>query len=259
MSSNQGFDGSAGATPIEQGTTVYDVNGDKIGSVEDITGNMLVIQKGLFFPKDLSIPLATVRQTSPDGIYLQLTKDQVQQEDWGDFGPGRQPASTDTPAASTPQTDIGTDPPGSARPNTTSNSGDMTVPVHEEKLVADKERSQIGQVHVHKEVVEERQTVSEPVMRDRVHIEFEPSHDTLPADATATAGAFQAQDVAVPVMGEQLYVEKETRTSGQVHVQKEQTTEQVQASGTVRKERVNAEGNDGLVEQDNPNSTTLRP
>lgn len=263
MVSNQGFDANAGGTPIEPGTTVYDVNGDKIGSVEDITGDTLLIKKGLIFPKDISVPLAAVRQASSDGIYLQVTKDQVQQEDWGDFTGGRQRGAAVRPAASSAQTDIGTNRSGAARTDATiagnSGNGEMTVPVHEEELVADKERGQIGQVHVHKDVVEERQTVSEPVMRERVHVEFEPTDDTAPADAATTPGAFQSQDVDVPVMGEQLNVEKQARTTGQVRLQKEQTTEQQQTSGNVRKERVNIEGNDGLVERDDPNSPPTRP
>lgn len=248
MRDEQGFANTGGAL-IQGGTPVYDINGDKIGTTEGVQGSTLIIQKGIFFPKDISIPLAAVRQADAGGVYLSLTKDQVQHEDWGSLSGQPSSQATQTMSAGIADTTAGT---GSrARGDT----GDIAVPVREEELVADKERGQIGQVHVHKDVVEERQTVSEPVTRERVHVEFEPVDQNAPAGADA----FQSQDVDVPVMGERLDVEKQARTTGEVHVSKEQTTEQQRASDTVRKERVNVEGPEGLVERDDTNNPDARP
>lgn len=68
-----------GQIPIELGTTVYDAHGAKLGSVGDINGDTLVIKHGLLFVKELTVPLDRVRQASPDGVYLNITKDQVEQ------------------------------------------------------------------------------------------------------------------------------------------------------------------------------------
>ena len=62
-----------------QGTPVYDVDGDKVGTVADVDpqNNGLIIQKGLFFPKDFTVPMSVVARADADGIYLNVSKDEV--------------------------------------------------------------------------------------------------------------------------------------------------------------------------------------
>jgi hypothetical protein len=62
-----------------QGTPVYNVAGDKVGTVADVDpqNNGLIIQKGLFFPKDFTVPMSVVARADADGIYLNVSKDEV--------------------------------------------------------------------------------------------------------------------------------------------------------------------------------------
>ena len=64
---------------LAQGAPVYDVNGDKICTVADADqlNNLLVIQKGLFFPKDFPVPMSAVAHSDADGVYLNVSKDDV--------------------------------------------------------------------------------------------------------------------------------------------------------------------------------------
>jgi hypothetical protein len=126
MLGNQGCDANAGWTPIERETPVYDVNGGKIGSVEDINRDTLVLQKGMFFPKDISVPLAAIHHADAGGVYLGLTKDQVEHEEWGSLR-GQRGAPAPQPTA---PADMGGTTPSPAR-----GSGDMAIPVREEELV----------------------------------------------------------------------------------------------------------------------------
>ncbi len=116
---------------------------------------------------------------------------------------------------------------------------DITVPIHEEALLANKVREQIGTVRVHRYVVEEEQTVVAPIEHEELSIDHvataEPFATTLQA---GDSNLFTESDIDVPLMGERLNLGKETRVVDEVHIREHLVTEQRQASGKVRKERV---------------------
>ena len=64
---------------IAPGTTVYDVTGDKIGTVQryDPQANMFMVEKGLIFKKDLYIPTNDIQRAANDGLHLDLSKDDL--------------------------------------------------------------------------------------------------------------------------------------------------------------------------------------
>jgi hypothetical protein len=74
-----GRDTNQSIPQFAQGAPVYDVNGDKVGTVADVDpqSNDLIIQKGLFFPKDFPAPMSVVARADADGIYLNVSKDEV--------------------------------------------------------------------------------------------------------------------------------------------------------------------------------------
>jgi len=74
----------------------------------------------------------------------------------------------------------------------------ITVPVHEGDLVGGTQEEEQGRVRLHKEVVQEHETVS---------VSLEQEHDS-----------------EVPVMGEEAVVDKQTRATKEVHVRKERVT-----------------------------------
>ena len=51
------------------------------------------------------------------------------------------------------------------------------VPLREEQLEVIKERVQVGELQVHKEVVEEQRTVHVPLLREEVYVERRPVID----------------------------------------------------------------------------------
>ncbi len=70
---------SGGNQSITPGTDVYDVNGDKVGTVQryDPQANVFVVEKGLIFKKDLYIPTSDIQATDANGIRLDLSKDDL--------------------------------------------------------------------------------------------------------------------------------------------------------------------------------------
>ncbi len=67
-----------------EGTPVLDSQGEKIGVVgqPETLGNYLVVQKGWLFPDELYIPLNLIHAQDANGIYLNLSKEELQDDQW---------------------------------------------------------------------------------------------------------------------------------------------------------------------------------
>ncbi|HZS91201.1 MAG TPA: YsnF/AvaK domain-containing protein [Chloroflexota bacterium] len=152
--------------------------------------------KGWLFPQDVYIPLQTVARNDADGVYLNLYKEDIQNQDWS------APPAYDTGAATaaTGTMTTGTAPAGTLRVgDVATETDDVRVPAREEELVVGKEQRELGRVHLHKDVVEEQQTLTAPVTREEVRVERTPVQG---AATEAGPDAFTEQDIEVPVMGE---------------------------------------------------------
>ena len=75
---NQG----GGNASIAPGTDVYDVNGDKVGSVQQFMpqANCLLVEKGMLFKKDVYIPISAIASTGVDGVRINLSKDDLKND-----------------------------------------------------------------------------------------------------------------------------------------------------------------------------------
>jgi len=233
-----------------EGATVVDTAGDKVGILHayDAQGGYLTVQKGFLFHTDLYIPLSSVGGTDAAGnVQLRIAKDDLQDERYttppqggaasdDSYTQSTMVAETTTRGQRTPPPAPSAAPKRRPAPQKARDDGTLTVRVSEEELVASKRQAETGQVHLHKEVVEERQTLTVPLRREEVTVErVAVTGQTSPADLT---DAFQERDITVPLMGEEAVVGKRAHVVEEVRLHKEVTTEQEQVSGTVRKERV---------------------
>lgn len=244
-----------------EGMPVYDMNGDKVGTISEHNPQpgCLVIHKGILFPKDLYIPLNAIQRSDADGVYLSLAKDDLSDDRYSnppDTTAGYTTADTTTQYVQTDQVDtantMGT---AAATTNTyqdraateTATDQDVRVPVMEEELQVGKRQEEVGRVHLHKDVVEEPQTVTGQVTREQVEVERVP----VQGDYTANdADVFTEKDIDVPVMGEEMVVGKRPVVNEEVRLRKDAVTEEQQVSDTVRKERVTVEGADEVTGAD---------
>lgn len=248
-----------------EGTPVYDVNGTKIGSISEqsVQGDNLVLQKGLFFPHDYYVPMRTVTHADADGVHLNVTKDDVVNQTFDNAAPadtlGGGSAYNDTATSyqtsdrgvdSTPVTDRSASDAGYTDRRADSNigqhdtpirEGDVRVPVREEQLNIGKQQVETGRARVHKDVIEEQQAVNVPTTHEELRVE----HVPVQGDAADVGpDAFTDRDIDVPLRGEQVVANKETHVAEEVHLHKQQVTENQQVGGTVRKERVRIDGVD---------------
>ncbi len=65
-----------------EGTPVYDLNGEQVGTVskQSQAANMFILHKGTFFHRDIQVPLSAIQRSDTHGIYLSVSKDELQHE-----------------------------------------------------------------------------------------------------------------------------------------------------------------------------------
>ena len=131
--------------------------------------------------------------------------------------------------------------------------------LREEQLNVNKQPVQTGEVQLHKGVVEEQKTVNVPVTHEEVYVERRPATGSV--DDNTPIG--QGEDIRVPVSQEQVNVNKNTVTTGEVSVGKRAVQENQQVTDTVRHEeaRLDQSGNPRVSGTDlnNDNTNTTNP
>lgn len=221
---------------IQHGWDVFDANGDKVGDVSDVSAGYVTVSKGFIFTSDRYIPVSAIEQTANDRVYLNVTKDEIDMRGWDEMPETGVYAQTQR-QSTMPRT-------GTSTGTSTASDDDETLKLREERLRADKQRVQTGDVSVGKRVVTEQQSIDVPVSHEEVVVEQHPVDPTRRAEGDIDEG--EDREIHVPVHGEQVRVEKEPVVYGEVDVHKRQVQDTQRVSGTARREeaRVNKKGDD---------------
>jgi len=127
---------------------------------------------------------------------------------------------------------------------------EIRVPVMEEQAEVRKEAHTAGEVRLHKETEVETRTISEPVSHTEVDIErrdIAPGEDyQLNPNATTLR---EGETLRIPVVEEQLEVRTVPKVTGEVVVRTHEETEQVQQDVQLRKERVDVDRTDDVIDE----------
>ncbi len=250
-----------------QDAAVNDTTGEKIGTLQayDPEGGYITVQKGFLFHKDLYISVSAVQSTDAEGnVQLSVSKDDLADDRYASppvsgVASEDRYAQTATVAETATTTTRAQAPPAphqarAAAQNTTDDT--IAVPVFEEELVVGKQQEEMGRVHLHKDVVQEQQTVSVNLRHEEVTVERVPF--TGQASQADLQNAFQDQVIEVPVMGEEAIVGKHLRETEEVRLHKDATQVQEQVSGTVRKEHVTVDETDTAPTRDQTRTVPTR-
>ncbi|WP_052947626.1 YsnF/AvaK domain-containing protein [Aneurinibacillus tyrosinisolvens] len=113
------------------------------------------------------------------------------------------------------------------------------IRLHEEQLAVTKERVQVGEVQLRKEIVEEQRTILVPLMREEIYVERRPVVDgTGTFDATLMA---ENEMIRVPIIEERIQVTKRPIVVEEVIIGKRKIQETQQVQDTIRKEEAHIE------------------
>lgn len=112
---------------------------------------------------------------------------------------------------------------------------ERTLKLKEEQLNISKDRVEAGEVELHKEVVEDHQTVNVPVSKEEVYIERRDVTSRLTDDTTPIGSD---ETIRIPVSEEKVNVSKDTVVTGEVVVGKREVEESVEVRDTLKREEV---------------------
>lgn len=201
---------------IQNGWHAYDSNREHIGDVIEIGSNYALVQKGLFFTKDLYIPFSAV--TSIDeanaDFFVDVTKATVESAGWDN-----------APAAA-------------AWDASDATGESFTVPVRQESVTAEKHAREAGEVTVGKRVVEQQQEFDVPVTHEEVEVTRRRVDRPAGADDTIVE---DGETIRVPLRAEDVDVRKDARVVEEVEISKRPVTETRRVSETVRREEVDVD------------------
>lgn len=115
---------------------------------------------------------------------------------------------------------------------------DIRIDLAEEELTATKREVDRGSVNIEKNVVSEQQQIDVPVTEERVNVQ----RRTVDRDVAPGEDEFREGTIEVPVFGEEVEVEKRSRVTEELEIEKEavQATERV--TDTVRREEAVVDG-----------------
>jgi uncharacterized protein (TIGR02271 family) len=248
---------------IPEGTDVVGADGDKVGKVIAAEPTYIVVEKGFFFPTDYYIPTSAINNFDGEKVYLNVTKDEALNQGWdqrllvddttydttGTYATGASGVAEGdrlagvTPTGLADQVDAGAtdatlrDQDIYARDAATTDLREgetIRVPVHEEELTATKRPVERGQVRIAKGVVAEEQTLEVPVTEERLVVNRRVVDRDAPVDATAYA----EDTIEIPLLSEEVDVQKRDRVVEEIEIGKEAVQRTERVAGTVRREDV---------------------
>jgi uncharacterized protein (TIGR02271 family) len=222
---------------LRTGMTAYTSDGEKLGVIERLTDDNVIIEKGWFFHKDFLIPYDDIEDIREDHLIIRQSRDDFEETSEIEFG---EPARETGEYGGSREEEMGAYGPG--REEGLSGYGrdrreqeEARIPVREEELEAQK-RARESEVEIHKEVYTETERMEVPVQKEDVVVERVPVDETRAADVGGRA--FQEEELRIPLKEEEVEVTKRPVVKEEVRVRKDTSTENQEVSGEVRKEKV---------------------
>jgi uncharacterized protein (TIGR02271 family) len=231
-----------------QGQTVYDIDGDKIGSIETIwvddeTGSpeWISIGTGIFRTKRVLVPLTGANRYE-DGIAVAWDKDHVKDSpnvDETSISPQTEAVLYDHYSLSYRDHTFEPELPQGSGRSTAQGTGDAMTRSEEELDVSTVQQPK-ERVRLRKYIVTEQVQQTVPVSREEIRLEREPITDENRDEAMS--GPELAEDEHEEVlMQEEVVTEKRTVPKERVRLTKEASAEEATVSEEIRKEQIEVE------------------
>ncbi len=250
------------------GTTVYDTDGDKIGSVGQVyldeesgAPEWVSVKTGLFGTKESFVPLQRAA-VSGDRLEVAFDKERVknaprvdadgalspaeEQELYTYYGLSSSEGRTEGTTEGRHTTGTTGDAYGTrgAGHDTSGPNTDDAMTRSEEHLVAGTRTEQAGKARLRKHVVTEQEQVTVPVSHEEVTLEREPITDAN-RGAALDGPAITEEEHEVTLKAERPVVETEAVPVERVKLGKTTVTDSETVSGEVRKEQIDFDGDAG--------------
>lgn len=246
----------------QAGMDVVGSDGEKVGQVDAVERDHILVRKGFFFPEDHFIPFTAINSYEDDKLFLNVTKDDALKQNWssapaGGFtgvAEGSNYTNTDELqgddrgyVADVNDVNYEATLEGQDRDTNYQQDDHQTIELAEEELEATKHEVDRGSVRLSKSVVEEQQSVDVPLREEEVNITRRDVDRAVDGNHT-----FEDTTIEVPVRGEEVEFEKVARVVEEVDVDKTTKEHTEQFTETVRREelKVTDDGSLDAVEGD---------
>lgn len=263
---------------LTSGMDVKGSDGEKVGTVQDVQGDYVIVSKGFFFPHDYYIPTSAITSADEKNVYLNVTKDDALNQGWDTVPDTTVTTTTGTTALYDDQPvverEVETDTLGygNDRGSAYSNTGGaapfehdadtghieetdaIDVTLSEEELTAQTRGVERGQVRIEKDVIEEQQTLEVPTTEERVQV----SRRVVDREVRAGDTAFEEGTIDVPVYGEEVEVSKRSRVREEIEISKDQVQDTQRVTDTVRHEEARITDDSGSIVDDDASTTPRR-
>ena len=248
-------------TDIEQwrGAKAVDSNGDKVGTIDEVyldrgseAPEWVTVSTGLFGTRTSFVPISDADHGDGE-VRLAYTKDQIkdapnvdadgalsreeEQRLYEHYGRG----DYDNWDGSDARSDDDTDRHTTTGHDTSGPTTDDAMTRSEEELRVGTTERETGRARLRKYVVEEEVTKTVPVRREEVRIEREPITDANRGDAV-DGPAISEEEHEVVLHAEEAVVDKQAVPKERIRLETDVTTAEETVSDTVRKERVDVDG-----------------
>jgi uncharacterized protein (TIGR02271 family) len=258
------------------GTTVYDRSGDKLGDITDVyydddTGQpeWMTVSTGWFGTSEHFVPISGTRPHE-DGFGTEFTKDQIKDAPridtdqdhldateerrlYDHYGLRYDATDHEGTYGGRDRVDEGYDYTDQRGRHDATAHGDTTAVTRaEEQLAVEKRQREGGRVRLHKYVVTEDVDLKVPVKRQVARIVREPVRGSDAGTGTGTgtrtgtgtaSGSFgEESDEEIVLSEEEVHVDKQVVAKEKVGVETDTVTSQETVRDTIRKEKVDVEG-----------------
>jgi uncharacterized protein (TIGR02271 family) len=265
-----------------RGQTLYDADGDKIGSIEEIyldaetnEPEWALVNTGLFGTKHTFVPLKEATAASggarvpydkakikdapkmdASGELSQSDEAQLyeyyglgyteRQSDSGlpEGGTGVATGTTGTATTTGDPTPQGS--PGVVGNDVSGPETDDAMTRSEEELTVGKTDREIGRARLRKYIVEDQVTQTVPVRREEVRVEREPITDAN-VDSAMSGGDLTEEEHEVTLHSEEAVAQKRVVPKERVRLDKDVEVQEETVSESVRKEQIDVDGDTGRI------------
>lgn len=228
---------------VRVGMTAYTMDGEKLGVIERIDEDNLLIERGWFFRKDFLIPYDDIEDIREDHVIVRQRRadfeEEMRSESWDTGESDLTGRASETGERAVGHVEQAGERLGERVEEVSGYRGrveeETRIPVREEELEARK-RVKESEVNIRKEVRTETQHMEVPVQKEDVIVERVPVDESRTAEMGGEA--FREEEIRIPVTEEEVEVTRRPVVKEEVRVRKEVRTETEPVSGEVRKEDV---------------------
>jgi len=216
---------------IKSGMHVYSKDKKSLGRIISLNEESFTVEQGVFFPKDFSFRYEEIENISEGNIYLSKTPSELREWKEESFTGWKQVEDINKGRLQAVPTEPFREKFESIREET------IKIPLYEEELSTKKVGHKTGEIRIRKIVHTELKHVTVPIDHVETRIERVVG-DRRALNEEDAQSVFQESTVSIPLMDENVEIEKHAVLKEEVQIKKEHKVEQCDLAQEVRTEDV---------------------